>query len=76
MNYSFLESGAVDCVYEFVAAKIFGGGSLAKSPVAGEGVALPSEAFEFTLKDVRKFDDDVLLEYISKNRGKECSQES
>lgn len=76
VNYSFLESGAVDCVYEFVAPKIFGGGSLAKSPVAGEGVALPSEAFEFTLKDVRRFDDDVLLEYISKNRGKECSQES
>ena len=76
VNYSFLESGAVDCVYEFVAPKIFGGGSLAKSPVAGEGVALPSEAFEFTLNDVRRFDDDVLLEYISKNRGKECSQES
>lgn len=76
VNYSFLESGAVDCVYEFVAPKIFGGGSLAKSPVAGEGVALPSDAFEFTLKDVRRFDDDVLLEYISKNRGKECSQES
>ena len=76
VNYSFLESGAVDCVYEFVAPKIFGGGSLAKSPVAGKGVALPSEAFEFTLKDVRRFDDDVLLEYISKNRGKECSQES
>lgn len=76
VNYSFLETGVVDCVYEFVAPKIFGGGPLAKDPVAGEGVELPSEAFEFSLNEVRRFDDDVLLEYISKNRRKECSQES
>ena len=61
VHYSALKSGLVNKIYAFVAPKIFGG--IAKSPVGGEGVNIPSEAFNFRLKKTTRFDDDILLEY-------------
>lgn len=65
INYSFLESGCVNCVYVFVAPKIFGG-IQAKSPVSGEGIKSLSDAFKFIPKKIRQFDDDILIEYMAK----------
>ncbi len=61
VNYGALNAGIVSHVYAFVAPKIFGGAG--KSPVAGAGVCVPAEAFGFTLCNVRRFGDDVLLEF-------------
>ena len=61
IQYSALKSGCVNKIYAFVAPKIFGG--TAKSPVGGEGVNLPNEAFKFHLEKTTRFDDDILLEY-------------
>ena len=63
VNFSALSAGIVNHVYAFVAPKIFGGGGSAKSPVGGEGVERLVEAFRFSLKDVKHFGPDVLLEY-------------
>ena len=61
IHYGALKSGIVDKIYAFVAPKLFGGA--AKSPVGGEGVNLPEEAFMFELENVRFFGNNVLLEY-------------
>ena len=61
IHYSALQAGIVQKIYAFVAPKIFGGAG--KSPVAGDGVSLPSEAFQFRLEKVSYFREDVLLEY-------------
>lgn len=65
LNYGILKAGIADKIYAFVAPKIFGGP--AKSPVAGEGVSLPGEAFGFKLEKISQFDDDVLLEMAAYN---------
>lgn len=65
INYAFLESGCVHCIYAFVAPKLFGG--QAKSPVAGSGVELPDQAFTFTLADTQVFDGDIMLTYKSES---------
>ncbi len=62
INYAFLESGCVHCIYAFVAPKLFGG--QAKGPVAGAGVELPDQAFTFNLTDTQMFDGDIMLTYI------------
>ncbi len=59
INFSVLEKNLADCIYAFVAPKIFGGN--AKSPVAGLGVEKTSEAFEFKLEKIRRFGEDILL---------------
>ena len=61
IHYSALKSGIVSKIYAFVAPKIFGGSG--KSPVGGEGISLPSEAFNFRLEKTSRFSDDLLLEY-------------
>jgi len=62
IHYSALKSDIVSKIYAFVAPKIFGG--KAKSPVGGAGITFVDEAFGFNLKNVTRFDDDVLLEYV------------
>ena len=59
INFSVLEKNLADCIYAFVAPKIFGGN--AKTPVAGLGVENPSQAFEFNLKKIQRFGGDILL---------------
>lgn len=61
INFSALQQGIVNKVYAFVAPKIFGG--QAKTPVIGEGISIPDEAFTFHLTSTKTSDDDILLEY-------------
>lgn len=61
IHYSALQAQIVQKIYAFVAPKIFGGHS--RSPVEGEGINSLSEAYMFKLKDLRRFDDDVLMEF-------------
>ena len=78
LNESALRSGIVQELQVFVAPKIFGGNG--KSPVEGEGVALPSEALGLELRGISNIGGDLLLRYQIRSRsaGKEalCSQES
>ena len=62
LNESALAAGIVNEVCAFIAPKIFGGTD-AKTPVAGTGVAHPSEAVLLTLKDTEKTGDDLMLRY-------------
>ena len=64
LNYSILKSGCVNELRVFMAPKIFGGA--AKSPVGGEGVKLPSEAWEFVISDIEQIDDDICITYKKK----------
>ena len=64
LNYSILKSGCVNELRVFMAPKIFGG--TAKSPVGGEGVTLPSDAWEFVIADIERIDDDVCITYKRK----------
>ncbi len=64
INFSVLEKNLADCIFAFIAPKIFGG--TAKSPVGGAGIAHPADAFNFKIKNIKHFDDDILLE-LTKN---------
>ncbi len=57
-----LRSGIVQHVQVYVAPKIFGGVS-AKTAVGGIGVSSPDEAYRLSRPEIRRFGDDVLLEY-------------
>lgn len=62
LNYSAIKSGIVNEIDVFVAPKIFGGDGI-YSPVTGEGVDLPDEAYLFNLVDITSINEDVLLRY-------------
>ena len=64
INFSVLEKKLADCIYAFIAPKIFGG--TAKTPVSGKGILHPADAFTFNLKNIKHFDDDILLELTKK----------
>ena len=60
LNWSALNSGIVQKVHTYIAPKIFGG--TAKSPVEGEGVSSPDNAFILKHKRIIKLDNDILIE--------------
>ncbi len=62
LNDSALRAGIVSEVQVFVAPKLFGGEE-SRSPVAGIGVDLPSEAVMLKLTGVEQIDEDLLLRY-------------
>ena len=62
LNGAFLEAGLVQRAYVYIGAKVFGGAA-AKSPIAGGGVLLPSEAADLHLAEVQTFGNDVLCVY-------------
>ncbi|SFG19797.1 bifunctional diaminohydroxyphosphoribosylaminopyrimidine deaminase/5-amino-6-(5-phosphoribosylamino)uracil reductase RibD [Oribacterium sp. WCC10] len=62
LNEEALKTGIVNEINVFMAPKIFGGN--AKSPVGGEGVMHPDEAYRFILKNIEHTGEDVLLRYI------------
>lgn len=69
LNYSALKSGIVQAVQMYVAPKIFGGG-MAKTPVAGDGVVLPEEAYRLRNPKIRQIEEDILVEW----EVKQCLQ--
>lgn len=61
LNESALKAGVVNEVDAYIAPKIFGGAG--HSPVDGEGVSLPDEAYRFRLAKTEQYGEDVLLIY-------------
>lgn len=66
INWSALKSGIVNKVQVYVAPKIFGGAG-APSPVMGEGIDSPNEAYEFSAPKLTVLGDDILMESEVKN---------
>ncbi|MCL2843728.1 MAG: bifunctional diaminohydroxyphosphoribosylaminopyrimidine deaminase/5-amino-6-(5-phosphoribosylamino)uracil reductase RibD [Oscillospiraceae bacterium] len=62
IHYSMLQAGLAKRLQVYMAPKLFGG-ITAKSPVGGEGVALPDEAFRLGPPEVTVLGKDLLLEY-------------
>ena len=63
LNESAFRAGIVNEVLVYVAPKIFGG-SDSPGPVRGVGVSTPQDAYALELKDIRRFDEDILLDYL------------
>lgn len=61
LNWSALQSGVVNKVQAYVAPKLFGGAG-AKSPVEGDGVESPGQAFRLAPPQITRLGDDILLE--------------
>ena len=66
INWSALKSGIVNKVQIYVAPKIFGGAG-APSPVMGEGIDSPNEAYEFSAPKLTVLGNDILMESEVKN---------
>lgn len=62
VNSSFLELGLLDKIYHFMAPKVLGDGS-AVSCFSGFDIKKISQCKEFSLKEVKKIDNDVLMIY-------------
>ena len=62
LNYSVLKAGIVQEVHVYLGPKIFGGAGI-YSPVGGEGVDSPEEAFIFQKPKIMRLGDDILVEY-------------
>lgn len=60
LNESFLRRGLVDEVYTFIAPKIIGG-SEAKTPVEGSGIAKMSEAIQLKEINCERIGEDILV---------------
>jgi diaminohydroxyphosphoribosylaminopyrimidine deaminase/5-amino-6-(5-phosphoribosylamino)uracil reductase len=68
LNYSALEAGIIDKVYSFIAPKIIGG-SEAKTPVEGKGMAYIKDAIQLHDIEIQNFDQDILIEgYLGRER--------
>ena len=61
LHWSALQQGLVQRVQVYIAPKLFGG-SAAKSPIGGLGVAEPTDAFRLSAPTVTRLGDDLLLE--------------
>ena len=60
LNWSALKAGIVNKVQAYIAPKIFGGN--AKTPVSGEGVLTPSEAYILETVDIVRLGEDHMIE--------------
>lgn len=66
LNFSALTAGIVDKVYSFISPKLIGGEN-ALTPVGGQGFKKINEAIILNIADVKRFDDDIMIEaYIIK----------
>lgn len=62
LNYSMLSQDLVSRIHAYISPKIFGGSCTTASPVEGEGVTLPDEAFLLKRPTVSFFGEDILLD--------------
>lgn len=67
IHYSFLEQHLAQKLYVYLAPKIFGG-KTAKTPMGGEGIAQPADAFALKLLQSQVLEGDILLEYSIEHR--------
>lgn len=63
LNESALRAGIVQEAKVFIAPKIFGG-MQAKTPVTGDGVGTPDEAWPMELQGVSRVGEDIWLDYV------------
>lgn len=61
LAWAALEAGIVQKVYSYIAPKLFGGRD-AKTPVEGEGVALPEECAQLSVTNISRLGADILVE--------------
>lgn len=61
LAWAALEAGIVKKVYSYIAPKLFGGRD-AKTPVEGEGVALPEECAQLSVTNISRLGEDILIE--------------
>ena len=61
LAWAALEAGIVQKVYSYIAPKLFGGRD-AKTPVEGEGVALPEECAQLSVANISRLGADILVE--------------
>lgn len=66
LNWSALKSGIVSKVQAYIAPKLFGGVS-AKSPIGGEGIPHPADAFMLGDSNIVRIGEDILIESRLKN---------
>ena len=63
-------------IHTYIAPKLFGGKD-ARTPVAGEGVALPSQAYGMEVMQIERIGEDILIRSrVLPGEEKLCSQES
>jgi diaminohydroxyphosphoribosylaminopyrimidine deaminase/5-amino-6-(5-phosphoribosylamino)uracil reductase len=62
LNYSALQAGIVNEVNMYIAPKIFGGNGI-YTPVGGQGVRFPDEAYKYKMCGMEQYGEDVLLRY-------------
>lgn len=60
-NSLFIENNKIQEIYAFIGNKLIGGNAV--TPYMGSGVDDLSESLELSIKDVKKFADDVLINY-------------
>ena len=65
LHASMLKAGLCDLLQIYIAPKIIGGIS-AKPVIGGEGVEMVRDAYMFSAPDIKRFGDDVLLEFKKK----------
>ena len=76
LHASALEAGLVQEIHTYIAPKLFGGKD-ARTPVAGEGVALPSQAYRMGVMQIERIGEDILIRSrVLPGEEKLCSQES
>lgn len=61
LNYACLEAGIINYIYAYVGAKLFGGTS-ALTPIGGQGVATPRDAYQIKNTKITSFENDFLIE--------------
>lgn len=61
LNWAALESGIVQKVQAYIAPKLFGG-QAAKTPIEGDGVPTPVEAFHLDNSQIKRLGEDFLIE--------------
>lgn len=66
LNWSALQSGIVSKVQAYIAPKLFGGVS-AKSPIGGDGIPCPADAFMLGDSNIVRIGEDILIESRLKN---------
>ncbi|MDE7423373.1 MAG: bifunctional diaminohydroxyphosphoribosylaminopyrimidine deaminase/5-amino-6-(5-phosphoribosylamino)uracil reductase RibD [Lachnospiraceae bacterium] len=69
LNDTALREELVKKVYVYMAPKMFGG-SQSKTPVEGEGVSLAKEAYSFSIEQVQKIGEDIVIEMKNQDNCK------
>lgn len=65
LNENALREGVINEINIFIAPKVIGGEE-AKTPVEGLGIEKIKDAFEFSLKEIKMYGQDISIEYVKR----------